>query len=151
MSNEAFYRGVAAILVNPEGKILLQQRDDRPDLLYGGYWTTFGGGIEPGETPDEAVRRELLEEIELDLPMRFWKVMPFVVKFGVVEVSGENYVYVGQIGRAAEDITLNEGQALGYFGLDDLSELKIAFDFEPLFREVLAALEAGTLPLGAEA
>jgi 8-oxo-dGTP diphosphatase len=61
MSDEIQYKeGVSAIPVNPQGKILLQQRDDRPDLRYPGCWTTFGGAIEDGETPIEAMRRELL-------------------------------------------------------------------------------------------
>jgi 8-oxo-dGTP pyrophosphatase MutT (NUDIX family) len=31
----------------------------------GGYWHTIAGGIEPGESPDEAARRELEEETGL--------------------------------------------------------------------------------------
>jgi 8-oxo-dGTP diphosphatase len=151
MASEIYYRGVSAIPINPEGKILLQQRDDRPDLLYPGHWTTFGGAIEGDETPDRAMRRELLEEIELDLPMKLWKVEQFVLKIGEGELPGENFIYVGRIDRPAEAITLNEGQALGYFALEDLDHLKIGFDFGSLFREVFAALAEGTLPLGAEA
>lgn len=136
--DEIFYHGVSAIPVNPQGKILLQQRDDRPDLLYPGYWTTFGGAMEVGETPEEAMRRELMEEIELELPLKFWKVYDEKVDLGGNLVPVRRYIFVGPIDQPAEGIKLNEGQALGYFGLGDLKNLKIGFGFEPLFREFFA-------------
>ena len=138
---------MSAIPVNADGKILLQQRDDRPDLTYPGYWTTFGGKVEDGETPDEALHRELLEEIELQLPMTLWKVEDYPIQRDGQQFIVENHIYVGYIDREAKDIVLNEGQALGYFSLEDLDQLKIGFDFARVFREFFAALVDGTLPL----
>jgi 8-oxo-dGTP diphosphatase len=136
MTEQVGLRCVAALPCNRKGQILLQQRDNKPGLPFAGYWTTFGGAIEDGETPDEAMRRELLEEIELELPLKLWKVFEHLQRNGQLVV--EQYVYVGWIDRAAEDIKLNEGQALGYFGLDDMDKLPIAFGFETLFREFFA-------------
>ncbi len=138
---------VSAILINAEGKILLQLRDDRPDIKNPNCWTTFGGGVEDGETPDEAIHRELLEEIELKLPIKLWKVLDYPVERNGQQLIVENYIYVGRIDHPASEIKLNEGQALGYFGLDDLDKLQIGFNFEPLFREFFAALAQGKLPL----
>jgi 8-oxo-dGTP pyrophosphatase MutT (NUDIX family) len=56
---------VAAILVYEDGRILMQLRDDRPDIWYPNHWGLFGGGVEVGESPEEALRRELYEELEL--------------------------------------------------------------------------------------
>lgn len=53
----------AAIIVTPDRHFLLQHRDARPGIWYPGSWSLFGGSIEPGETPGEALRRELAEEI----------------------------------------------------------------------------------------
>jgi len=146
MSDVLHKQSVSAIPLNPEGKILLQLRDDRPKYNPN-CWTTFGGAVEVGETPDEAMRRELLEEIELELPMVLWKVQEVLVEREGQKIAWENYIYVGFIDRAASEIKLNEGQALGYFALEDLSKLQIGFDFEPLFRDFFAALAAGKLPL----
>jgi 8-oxo-dGTP pyrophosphatase MutT (NUDIX family) len=54
---------VAAILVTPDRRFLLQHRDDIPHIWYPGAWALFGGGIDPGETELEALHRELHEEI----------------------------------------------------------------------------------------
>jgi len=54
----------AALLVTPDGRYLMQHRDDVPHIMLPGHWACFGGAIEPGESPDAAMRRELEEEIE---------------------------------------------------------------------------------------
>ena len=55
----------AALLVTPDGRYLMQLRDDKPEISVPAHWACFGGGIDPGEAPDAAMRRELLEELEL--------------------------------------------------------------------------------------
>src|SRR5574341_984116 len=55
-------RGVSAILINQDGKVLLQHRDNDPLIRYPGHWALFGGTIEPKETPYAAARREIKEE-----------------------------------------------------------------------------------------
>jgi 8-oxo-dGTP pyrophosphatase MutT (NUDIX family) len=54
----------AALLVTPDGRYLMQHRDDLPHIMLPGHWACFGGAIEPGESPEAALRRELVEEIE---------------------------------------------------------------------------------------
>jgi 8-oxo-dGTP pyrophosphatase MutT (NUDIX family) len=56
---------VAALLILDDGRYLLQQRDDIPAIWYPGHWGCFGGAVEPGEELTDALRRELLEELEL--------------------------------------------------------------------------------------
>ena len=52
---------VAAIIHDDEGRIFATQRGygDWKD-----YWEFPGGKIEPGETPQQALKREILEELE---------------------------------------------------------------------------------------
>ena len=60
---------VAAIICipdTPQQEFLLQLRDDLPQIWYPGYWGCFGGAVDPGEKPMEALRRELWEELELE-------------------------------------------------------------------------------------
>lgn len=43
----------------------MQFRDIRPDIWYPGHWGCFGGSLEAGENPLQALCRELKEELEL--------------------------------------------------------------------------------------
>lgn len=52
---------VAAALVDPSGGILLQRR--APGRAMAGLWEFPGGKVEPGETPEAALVRELNEEL----------------------------------------------------------------------------------------
>lgn len=52
---------VAALLCDADGRVLVQQRP--PGKAMPGLWEFPGGKIEPGETPEVALARELMEEL----------------------------------------------------------------------------------------
>lgn len=54
---------VAAALVNAAGEVLVQQRPT--GRSHGGLWEFPGGKVEPRETPEDALVRELAEELEI--------------------------------------------------------------------------------------
>lgn len=56
---------VAAALFNEAGDVLLAQRP--PGKSMAGLWEFPGGKLESGETPEIALCRELLEELELQI------------------------------------------------------------------------------------
>ena len=56
---------VAAALVDRDGRLLVQQRPE--GLSMAGLWEFPGGKIEPGETPEQALIRELEEELAIDV------------------------------------------------------------------------------------
>jgi 8-oxo-dGTP pyrophosphatase MutT (NUDIX family) len=57
-------RRVARVLLfDPAGRLLLLFD---PDPVDGGYWYPPGGRMEEGESPEEAARRELVEELGID-------------------------------------------------------------------------------------
>lgn len=56
---------VAAVaLVDADGRVLLQQRPEGKPMA--GLWEFPGGKLEPGETPEAALVRELQEELGID-------------------------------------------------------------------------------------
>jgi len=55
---------VAAALVDRDGRVLLQQR--APGRTMAGLWEFPGGKIEPGESPEAALIRELREELAIE-------------------------------------------------------------------------------------
>jgi 8-oxo-dGTP pyrophosphatase MutT (NUDIX family) len=57
----------AAAIRLSDGRYLMQLRDQRPDIWYPDHWGFFGGSLDGGETPLQALCRELAEELELHI------------------------------------------------------------------------------------
>lgn len=68
--------GAMAIIADRDGRVLLHLRDDNPSIWYPGHWAIFGGGVEPGEDPHDALHREIREELNIELhdPVPFCRV-----------------------------------------------------------------------------
>lgn len=61
------------VLLRPDGDFLLTSRP--PGKVYEDYWEFPGGKLEPGETVEQALRRELQEEIGITIgAVQPWKV-----------------------------------------------------------------------------
>jgi 8-oxo-dGTP diphosphatase len=129
-------RLAGVMLVDTRGWLLLQLRDDYAPVSPG-QWTMPGGGIEPGEMPEEAARRELLEEtgLRVDGELRlFW--------FGMRPSSArpDAYVewhlyYAGTMARQ-EDVVVGEGAAMEFVEPARALTLNLARNaryFVPLF------------------
>ncbi|GIT53960.1 MAG: hypothetical protein Ct9H300mP16_11200 [Pseudomonadota bacterium] len=61
---ERSMHGVSKALVYQQDAYLLQLRDCVPTISYPDRWSFFGGEIELGESPWQALQRELEEELE---------------------------------------------------------------------------------------
>lgn len=60
-------RVTATALIVKEGRVLLGKRTSK--LRFAGMWDAFGGHLEKGETPEMALRRELQEELAIEVTM----------------------------------------------------------------------------------
>ena len=119
--NEANGQGVSAILINRDGQVLLQQRDDNPAIRYPGHWSLFGGTIENGESPVDAVAREVKEEIDFDM-RNFGLFREFV------QNNKREFAFAGEISVGLDELTLSEGQGMNFFYPSQLKELQIRPD-----------------------
>lgn len=78
--------------------LVIRQRNDQRELLvtrrpeatvYAGYWEFPGGKIDPGETPEQAVMRELHEELAITVrPFRPLPVVEHVYAHAHVRLHG---------------------------------------------------------------
>lgn len=128
--------GAVALLMNKAGHVLLQLRDDIPSIPYPGTWGLLGGVCEPGKTSEEALRRELLEEIEFEAGE-----LTLVGRF-ITPRRHLLTLYAGRIDKPAEGLTLHEGQAVRYFPKEALPDLNLA----PTLKNVLLYYFFGTIP-----
>ena len=107
------------ILYTSTGHVLLQHRTHDASRLPN-YWAFFGGGIEQGESPTEALKREVLEELAYQVQNPSF-LMAQKVKDG--EDENTKYVFVEQYRE--QPLQLGEGQAMGWFSPDETHELKM--------------------------
>lgn len=114
-------QGVSAILINPNGQVLLQQRDDNPAIRYPGHWSLFGGTIEDGESPETAVAREVHEEIDFEL-RNFGLFREFV------QNNKQEFAFAGELTAGLDQLTLSEGQGMNLFYPAQLKDLQIRPD-----------------------
>jgi len=56
-----------AVVLDPTGRVLMIRGEDPHDPNRGGFWFTPGGGLDPGESAEAGIRRELLEELGLSV------------------------------------------------------------------------------------
>ena len=104
------------ILTTLQGKILLQLRDEIVGIEYPGYWSLLAGWIEKGETPSDAIQRELHEELEGFNGQK--------LSFGPLTFLGSDkrsdrpwieYVFHTQVLTPAVYLSIKEGRALAEF------------------------------------
>lgn len=104
---------VAIAILHQDNQFLMQLRDDFPNIIYPGHWGFFGGHIEPGESPDEAVCRELMEEIGYAPP----QIEPFQ---RTEDDRVIRHFYQGKLTVPVDQLQLNEGQDLGLCSVEDV-------------------------------
>jgi len=117
-------RGAGVILIANDGTILLQYRD-KDSRWNQDSWSEFGGQIEEGETPEEAVKRELKEELGIELAdLKFFK------KYELQRERGtyEQFVFTASLNYPLESLKKQqkEGKDLAFFSCEEIRNLKMA-------------------------
>jgi 8-oxo-dGTP pyrophosphatase MutT (NUDIX family) len=114
---------VAALLIDPDGRYIVQRRDDSPKIFFPGHWGCFGGAVEAGEPPLDAMRRELREELELTVDaaeLEYFTRMDF--DFG--PLGGKKvfriFYEVRVTAAAVSKLRLHEGKAMRHFEAKEL-------------------------------
>ncbi|MBL8630578.1 MAG: NUDIX domain-containing protein [Rhodospirillaceae bacterium] len=121
---------VAAILISPDNKFLLQLRDDKAGIFYPGHWGLFGGALETDDpSPAEGLRRELHEELSIDLPaasLTAFTTQTFDFSFAGRDILNRQF-FVGHLSAAhIPALRLGEGSAFRLFTpAEALSDIRL--------------------------
>lgn len=119
-------QGVAAILHDREGRYLLQHRDDIDSIELPNYWGLFGGSIEPKENIDEAILRELSEELEFT-PQTVSYFTAIVTDLNPIagRTACKHFFDVPITTADVEAMILGEGQAFDFFTFAEVSTVDV--------------------------
>lgn len=129
-----FYRAkklrvrVAAIIQNEKGEILLiRQQKKKKD-----YWLLPGGGIEFGETAEQALERELKEELNIELSKQ-----TFLLLNENIDPKGKKHliqlIFLGEMRDGVVPRIPKKEQAIQefrYFPISEIASLEIRPDIK---------------------
>jgi len=130
--NKAAVPVVAAIIYNKKHRILITQRPQNSHL--GGLWEFPGGRVENDETAEQALLRELKEELDLDIRVGklFWRAT-FEYDIKTVDIS---FYFCSLQGKRS---------FIKPIGVQDYRWIKtkelVQFDFPPADKEVIEKLK----------
>lgn len=120
---------VAAVIQNEEGKILIAQRNLKKSQ--GGLWEFPGGKIEPNETKEEAIIREIKEEMDIDIEAKKF-IGQKVFNYPDKEI---NLIAI-ECKQIKGDIKLNEHEDIKWVNKNELRN----FNFAPADKFIINAI-----------
>lgn len=110
-------KNALAIIVNDDNKFLLLKRADDSKIWQPNKWALVGGGVEKGESPETACKREVKEETGLEIK-------EFIKTFNVQRNPDSiEYVFAARYDGDSTDIQLDTNENTNY-GWYDIPEMK---------------------------
>jgi 8-oxo-dGTP pyrophosphatase MutT (NUDIX family) len=135
---EHTHAAASVVMVTRDGRLILQLRDNIPDIDNPGMITAFGGAAERGETPVECALRELAEETGLRADAAALRLLGAATKR---DFRGNNTACVFYELRDVDPVSLaiTEGTAI----VLSLQQAAADASLTPLCREMVARIAAG--------
>ena len=119
---------VAAVaLIDADGRVLLARRPEGKPMA--GLWEFPGGKVEPGETPEAALVRELAEELAIDITESCLAPLTFA-SHAYDDFHLLMPLYVARVWKGL--VTAREGQALKWAWPRDMAALPMPPADQPL-------------------
>ena len=124
--------GSVILLVNAQGELAFQLRDDRPEVPYPNQWGLFGGWQLPDESPEQAIMREIKEELGVQLDATKLRYL-----HGYRDGDVIAHVFYYPAPESLRQAQVFEGQRLEFLRLDELEQRAIM----PRHKRILAWYE----------
>jgi len=112
-----------AAIITVDGSYLLQLRDNRHGIFFPAHWGCFGGATEPGETREDALTRELHEELGVTLApaaFRYFTRFDFDLSFAGLAPIWRFFYETEMEPERLSDLQLQEGAAMRLFSAEEL-------------------------------
>ncbi len=132
MPKQAIIQVVAAVITNEKGQILITRR--LPHSHLAGLWEFPGGKIDSGESPEQALKRELKEELNVDVKV---KQLLWQQSFNYSDRHINILFFECQLLTNPEHIKALEVADFKWIFLDQFD----AFDFPPADRQFIEQLK----------
>jgi 8-oxo-dGTP diphosphatase len=113
-----------ALLFDRHGRLLIYLRDDKPEIPFPNHWDLIGGHVEADETPEQALLREVKEEIGVDL--EHWLFFRRYECLAGDVYPNVKYIYYAVLDAVAAELPLYEGQRLISIDADQRNNYRFA-------------------------
>ncbi|MGD0781616.1 MAG: (deoxy)nucleoside triphosphate pyrophosphohydrolase [Candidatus Aminicenantales bacterium] len=118
---------VTAAVIERDGRVLIARR--RSGDRFGGVWEFPGGKIEPGETPEEGLRREIDEELGLTI-----EVGPAVGTFSYISADWSIELIAFRAAWTGGTMILREHDDARWVGPSELERFAFSEPDRPIVR-----------------
>ena len=125
------------LLFDRRGRLLIYLRDDNPEIPFPNHWDLFGGHLETGETPEQALLREVREE--LGITLKEWQ---FFCRFDCAvgdAYPNVKHIYWAVVPHDPGELILYEGQRLRSISMGQRKKIKFANILGSIVDEFVAA------------
>lgn len=120
------------------GKFLFVLRENISNITNPGRWGLIGGGIKDGETPLEALEREVKEESNIEIhDIEYLMSRDIVQKLKGKDIPIVGHLFVANTHYDIDEIKVYEGEKAQYFTLDEIKRE----DLVPALKEIIDAYE----------
>ena len=137
MSEDTFHLGIKAIIRDKNGKILLNRK------INGKYWDLPGGRIHRQENPNQALERELKEEIGVSILKSMTQFSMVLSNLRLTTQDGEVGLILSvnlcEIADLENIQAKEEGTEIGWFDPKEAAKL-LVFKYPREFLEKITAL-----------
>ncbi|MEM8811180.1 MAG: NUDIX domain-containing protein [Pseudomonadota bacterium] len=121
-----------ALMVDEDDRYVMQLRDAIPTIFFPDHWGCFGGALEPGESYEDGLIRELHEELDIDvsdMPIAVFTDFSFDFGFAGGGIVHRRFFEVRIPSSALASLTLSEGREIGVFpGPELLQKSVVPYD-----------------------
>ncbi len=126
---------VTAAVIRDDTKVLIARRNK--DKHLGGKWEFPGGKLEPNETPEQCLERELLEELSIKVNVReFICSNKFVYEHTAIELLAFNVQYI------SGDFRLVDHDKLQWVSIQELENFDFSDADKPIINKLMESPNA---------
>ena len=132
--------GAKALIYNPNiDKYLFVLRDNKPNIPNPNKWSLFGGGIESNENPEEALIREIKEEIGISInEIILLEDIPLIQVVQDKKFHISMHIY--KVITTDKPKIFTEGQEFGWFTIDEILKKDIVPKLQDLITKYCSRL-----------
>lgn len=130
------YPQASKAVIYKDSKILIQHRDNKPEIFFPDKWGLFGGAVNKNESIELALIRELKEELN-------WEpdIYSFLYSWKDVDYNTLIHFFYVPLDISIQRLELNEGIEMKFFEIKDIKNLNMTPDLKLNLSKIIKLID----------